>query len=210
MTMHDALQKKPCKARAGQPADATAAPRAKPNDVDAQWIREALSGDGQAFARLVNRHQQRLFNSMVYLVGNRAEAEDVVQDTLLCCYRKLHTFQGRSDFYVWLYAIALNVARTAKRRRKAEVSLDDLRHPRVFEPVAREPIDAAERSEQRDLVRAALQAVSPRHRAILVLRDVEGFSYDRISQTMGLPVGTVRSRLHRARLALRHCYHRLR
>lgn len=209
MTTDESLRSKRQDTRRQLPLEKCPDHDARVSDVDAELIRQSLCGDSHAFACLVNRHQGRLFHSMAYLVGNRAEAEDVVQEALLQCFLKLHTFAGRSEFYVWLYAIALNVARSRIRRRRVEISLDELCRPPGLEPVAEPSSDSAERREESELVQSALKAVGARHRAILILRDMEGFSYERISETLGLPVGTVRSRLHRARMALRRSYDRL-
>jgi len=178
-------------------------------ESDARLIDQSLGGDSRAFGHLVARYQHRLFNSMVYLVGDRAEAEDVVQDTMIRCYLKLPTFRRRSQFYVWMYAVALNVVRARKRRKRNEVSLEEMRRLRGIEPESKPPLDRCERREQIDLAQAALRSLGTPHRVILILRDVEGFSYERISQALDVPLGTVRSRLHRARLELRQQYHRM-
>jgi RNA polymerase sigma-70 factor (ECF subfamily) len=172
---------------------------------DAQLIDLALAGDTDAFGGLVRRYQDRLYNSIARVCGCGEEAEDVVQEALIQAFLKLGTFRGRSAFYTWLYRIAFNTAMSRARRRKPTVSLEHVR-----DMVGTEPIDPAgtpdmpmEQQERSEQVQAALDRLSTEHRVVLVLREMDEFSYDEISEMLQLPVGTVRSRLHRARLQMR-------
>ena len=129
----------------------------------------------------------------------------MTQDAFVQAHKKLHTFAGGCAFYTWLYRIAMNIAISRYRRRRKEFSLD-----RTREVVGVEPHDDTEHAEEKLLreeraqhVRLALDQLNVEHRTILVLREVEGCDYDTISKILELPVGTVRSRLHRARLQLR-------
>jgi RNA polymerase sigma-70 factor (ECF subfamily) len=153
----------------------------------------------------VRKYQDRLFNTVVHVAGSREEAEDVAQEAFVQAYVKLSSFHRESAFYTWLYRIAFNIAVSRRRRKKNEVSLDAGR-----EDSGREPTDDVEapgeqllRQERANLVHSALAALSDEHRSILVLREMEGFEYEQISEILDLPTGTVRSRLHRARLHLR-------
>ena len=172
---------------------------------DALLIDEVLAGDSSAFGELVLRYQDRLFNTLTYVVGSCEEAEDVVQDAFVQAFVKLGTFQRASAFYTWLYRIAFNLAVSRKRRRRPERSVDEVRDLTGDEPVddGEAPGDRLEHHESAEQVQAALERVSDEHRAILVLREMEGFCYEKIAEVLDLPVGTVRSRLHRARMALR-------
>ena len=172
---------------------------------DALLIDEVLAGDTSAFGELVLRYQDRLFNTLTYVVGSCEEAEDVVQDAFVQAFVKLGTFQRASAFYTWLYRIAFNLAVSRKRRRRPERSVDEVRDLTGDEPVddGEAPGDRLEHHESAEQVQAALERVSDEHRAILVLREIEGFCYEKIADVLDLPVGTVRSRLHRARMALR-------
>jgi RNA polymerase sigma-70 factor (ECF subfamily) len=172
---------------------------------DARLIKDSLQGDSAAFGQLVRKYQDRLFNTVVHVAGSREEAEDVVQEAFVQAYLKLSSFHGNSAFYTWLYRIAFNIAVSRRRRKKNELSLDASR-----EDAGREPTDDVEspgehvlREERAHLVHAALASLSEEHRAILVLREMDGFEYEQISEILDLPTGTVRSRLHRARLQLR-------
>jgi RNA polymerase sigma-70 factor (ECF subfamily) len=172
---------------------------------DALLIDEVLAGDTSAFGELVVRYQDRLFNTLTYVVGSCEEAEDVVQDAFVQAFVKLGTFQRASAFYTWLYRISFNLAVSRKRRRRPQRSVDEVRDLTGDEPVddGEAPSDCLEHRESAEQVQAALERVSDEHRTILVLREIEGFCYEKIADVLDLPVGTVRSRLHRARMALR-------
>ncbi len=172
---------------------------------DAQLIDDALAGNGAAFGQLVTRYQDRLYNSLVHLVGSPDLAYDAVQDAFVQAYIKLDTFERASTFYTWLYRIAFNMAVTRRRREKPTVSVDHARDELGHEPVDRGagPGDRIERQERASQVQVGLERISEEHRAILVLREIDGCTYEEIAEVLGLPVGTIRSRLHRARLQLR-------
>jgi RNA polymerase sigma-70 factor (ECF subfamily) len=172
---------------------------------ESSLIDRSLQGDSAAFGQLVRLHQDRLFNSVLHLAGDRAEAEDVVQEAFLQAYLKLGSFHRNSAFYTWLYRIAFNNTISRKRRKHHQASVDKHRDEGGDEPVARddlptEPLERAERAEQ---VQRALAELSDEHRSILVLREVDGCDYEAIADALDINIGTVRSRLHRARLQLR-------
>lgn len=168
-------------------------------------IQAACRGDRVAFGGLVRKYQDRLFNALLHVCGSPDEAEDAVQDAFVQAYLKLQSFAGGSAFYTWLYRIAMNAAISRRRRRREETSVEWRR-----ESTGLEPEDGTEQAEERLLreeravqVRGALARLSDEHRAILVLREVEGCDYGEIAEILEIPVGTVRSRLHRARLQLK-------
>jgi RNA polymerase sigma-70 factor (ECF subfamily) len=172
---------------------------------DAQLIDEALAGNQSAFGQLVRKHQGRLFNTLLHVVGRREEAEDVVQEAFVQAFVKLDTFKRKSAFYTWLYRIAFNVSVSRRRRKRVEVSVDQHRELTGEEPTdgSDGPSDLLLREEQVRQVREAMASLNEEHRTILVLREMEGCCYETIAEILDLPVGTVRSRLHRARLQLR-------
>lgn len=172
---------------------------------DIQLIADTLAGDRVAFGSLVRKYQGRLFNTLLHVVGSREEAEDVVQEAMVQAFLKLDTFQGRSAFYTWLYRIAFNTSVSRRRRRRPELSIDQHFEATGAEIVSNEdaPDSCLLRQEQIDLVRHAIGKLDEPHRAILVLREIEGCDYETIGEILELPAGTVRSRLHRARLQLR-------
>jgi RNA polymerase sigma-70 factor (ECF subfamily) len=172
---------------------------------DAQLIEETLAGHSAAFGQLVRKYQDRLFNTVVHVAGNAEDARDVVQDAFVQAFVKLDTFQGCSAFYTWLYRIAFNVAASQRRRKRPALSVERAREASGIEPMddADDPAEEVERDERCRQVRHALGQLSEEHRTILVLREIDGCCYDSIAEILELPVGTVRSRLHRARLQLR-------
>lgn len=172
---------------------------------DAQLIRAACQGETAAYGALVRKYQARLCTSLTHICGSFDDAEDVAQDAFVQAYVKLRTFAGGSSFYTWLYRIAVNAAISRKRRRREQTSVDAGR-----EYAGLEPHDDGERAEERllreeraVLVQRALGRLSDEHRTILVLREIDDYDYDEIARILELPVGTVRSRLHRARLQLK-------
>ena len=172
---------------------------------DASLIAATLAGDTAAFGRLVGLYQDRLYNSLLRVVGSPEDARDLVQDAFVQAFLKLDSFRGSSAFYTWLYRIAFNLAMSHARRGHKMTSLDGAKAHCGSEPVDGQPAPDSEmlRSERVELVHAALGELSAEYRQILVLRELDGCRYDEIAEILELPVGTVRSRLFRARLQLR-------
>jgi RNA polymerase sigma-70 factor, ECF subfamily len=177
---------------------------------DTRLIEQTLHGSTAqeqqgAFGQLVRKYQDRLFNTVLQVVALREEAEDVVQEAFVQAYLKLSSFHGHSAFYTWLYRIAFNVSVSRRRRKKNESSLEAAREASGSDPAddVESPQENMLRQERAGMVHAALASLSEEHRTILVLRELEGFEYEQISDILDLPTGTVRSRLHRARLHLR-------
>jgi RNA polymerase sigma-70 factor (ECF subfamily) len=178
------------------------------NPDDRRLITDSLHGKPAAFGELVCRYQDRLYNAVLRVMNNPDDALDVVQEAFVNAYQSLSTFKGDAEFYTWLYRIAFNAAISHKRRR-APASLES--GGRNGEPVdpadpseSSRPGAALERSEDEAAVHAGLAKLSVEHRAVLVLKDIEGMKYEQIAEVIGVPVGTVRSRIHRARLELRN------
>ena len=167
-------------------------------------IDQTRSGRTEAFGELVRRHHDRLYRSLVVLTGRREDAEDVVQEAFVLAFQKLELFQGRSQFYTWIYRIAMNCWMGQRRRLSARVSVQSLQSVPGDQPDTEDlPSDRAERVEEIGRLRAALSALPDDARTILVLRELDGANYETIAQTLDIPLGTVRSRLHRARVLLR-------
>lgn len=172
---------------------------------DSRLIDEALAGNSASFGQLVRRYQDRLYNTMFHVVHCSEEAQDVVQEAFVQAFVKLDTFQRSSAFYTWLYRIAFNTAVSRKRRQRPMASVEQTRQASGEEPIdgRAAPHERLEQAERVAQVQGALAALSEEHRAILVLREMEGCDYETIAVMLDLPVGTVRSRLHRARMQLR-------
>lgn len=168
---------------------------------ESQLIDQALQGDRAAFTRLVELNQDRLFASMRQVTGSPEEAEEVVQEAFIRAFVKLDTFQRNSQFFTWLYRIAFNSALTRKRRKRAKVSLDQYRESNGLE-VSDDGDGVDEpmlRRERVQMVRRAMQTLSEDHRSILILREMQDHSYEDIAEILNISIGTVRSRLSRAR-----------
>lgn len=153
----------------------------------------------------VRKYQDRLFNTVLHVTGSREESEDVVQEAFVQAFLKLSTFQRNSGFYTWLYRIAVNTAVSRRRRKRVEASLDNGKEQGGHEPHDRTEAveDRVLREERAKLLQSAMAALPEDFRSILVLREMEGFDYEQIAEVLDLPLGTVRSRLHRARIQLR-------
>lgn len=171
---------------------------------DQQLIESALAGNSAAFGDLVRKYQDRLYNTMTHLMGSSEDAQDVVQDAFVKAFVKLETFQRSSAFYTWLYRIAFNTAMSRQRRRRPTESVD-LRQEHGLEPLdpGAAPDDRLDREELAEQIRMALATLSDEHRTVLVLRDMDGCDYETMAKILEVPLGTVRSRLHRARMQLR-------
>jgi RNA polymerase sigma-70 factor (ECF subfamily) len=182
---------------------------AVPAPLERALIDECRQGDPRAFARLVALHERLVYNLAAHLLGDLEEARDVSQEVFLQVFRKLARFQGRSSVKTWIYRIAVNQCHNRRRwwkRRKREhlVSLDILGpadEARLC--TTRGPDHEYESSERAQSVQRALQAVPFAQRTVLLLREVEGLSCEQVAEAVGVPVGTVKSRLSRARESLR-------
>lgn len=175
---------------------------------DSKLIAQTITGEVEAFGALVDRYQPRLFNAMVHFLRDKTEAEDVVQDAFVLAMTKLDSFKGNSQFYTWLYRIAHNVAISKLRKKRPTMSLDygtnDDPSPGFgIADDGGQPGDRLEKEEQIQILMKAMERLSEEHRSILILREMEGMDYEAIAGVLQLPVGTVRSRLHRARATLR-------
>jgi len=174
---------------------------------DQQLIADCLAGRTEAFGALVRRYQDRLFNTVYRLLSHADDAQDVVQEAFLSAYQSLENFKGDAQFFTWLYRIAINSAISLKRKRKAALSLHVVSDDSSFDPQDAsefgQPGHALEQIEQERRIQLALARLSPEHRAVLVLKDMEGQKYEAMADILHVPVGTIRSRLHRARTELR-------
>jgi RNA polymerase sigma-70 factor (ECF subfamily) len=168
-------------------------------DPDAPLVRGALAGDMAAFEELVERHHAVVHRIAARIVG-REEADDVAQETFLRAFHRLDRFRGESAFRSWLLQIASNSALNALRRRRPEPVGDAPDEPEA--PAQRGPVTQLEDRERRERLELKLAQLRPEHRAVLVLRDLEGLPYEEIAQVTDSPMGSVKGRLHRARREL--------
>jgi RNA polymerase sigma-70 factor (ECF subfamily) len=169
---------------------------------DDRLIAACRSGKTEAFEILVRRYQDRLYATVFRLTGCAEDALDLLQEAFLRAYQKLDRFNGESSFYTWVYRIAINLALSSlrKRRQPAVIGLP-------IEPeddrAGDDPVRAIERAERNERIQQALDSLAPDHRTIVVMKEYDALRYEEIAAILGIPVGTVRSRLHRARCELR-------
>jgi len=173
-------------------------------------VNRTIGGDGTAFASIVERYQDRLHNAIFRLVGSPEDARDLLQDAFVKAYENLEGFRGGSSLYTWLFRIAVNTALSHRRKRKwTHVGLgstfDDDSAPESgwADPAAPDPADPLMAAETEAAVQQALDALDEEHRTVVVLRDIQHCDYHEMAEILGVPSGTVKSRLHRARLMLR-------
>ena len=174
------------------------------SEEDLEIIQMTLTESSEAFGELVEKYQARLYSSIVQIFGPR-DAEDIAQDAFVKAFQKLDSFKGTSGFYTWLYRIAFNTAVSHLRKQPSVKSIDELQEA-IGDNLAddsQRPDDSLERKECSRQIQSALQLLSEEHRTILILREVEQMSYEVLANLFQIPVGTVRSRLHRARMCLR-------
>ncbi len=175
---------------------------------DQTLIDHCLAGRREAFGLLVERYQNRLFHSLLHLLGSTEDAQDAAQEAFVNAFEKLGSFRGQSQFYSWLFRIAFNTAVSSKRKsRRMSVSLEARRDASGLEPSdgnpTSEPSYAMDVSDRQRLVQQALSELCEEFRTALVLKEMDGMSYEEIADVVNVPLGTVRSRIHRARLELR-------
>lgn len=163
-------------------------------------------GDARAFGDLISLYQRRIHAFCARMLQDPSEAEDLAQDVFLTVYQNAKEFRGESSFTTWIYRIARNqtlnrIKYLERRGRSSRKSLDDLGEERL-ESEDRAADDLVEGEQSVRLVRAAIEALPEQQKTVLILRDIEGLAYEEITEITGLALGTVKSRIHRARSAL--------
>jgi RNA polymerase sigma-70 factor, ECF subfamily len=183
---------------------------------DSELVQRVQSGDVHSFAELVRRYQDRIFNTCRQICPSPEDAADVTQDAFLKAYRSIGSFSGQSGFHTWIYRIAVNTAISERRRTRLRfvASLDDADDggsplvDRVPDTRTETTDEAIGRSEMAGFVEQALRDLESQHRTVVVLRDIEDLDYREIADILEIPIGTVKSRVHRARVALREAVER--
>jgi RNA polymerase sigma-70 factor, ECF subfamily len=177
---------------------------------DGSVVSAFLAGEQRAFEELVDRYQTRLLNFVYRTTGDRERAEDLVQEVFIRVYRHLHRFDRSKKFSTWIYTIASNLAKNELRNRSRNPLIlfqtikrnwEDEDRPLQFEDPASRPDDLFRKRYLRELVEGSVQKLPPHHRQVFVLRELEGKSYEEIAEITACNLGTVKSRLNRARNA---------
>jgi RNA polymerase sigma-70 factor (ECF subfamily) len=180
---------------------------ASPTLSDLSLVRFAQSGDAQAFDQLVLKYRSRIVELAMRYTRNPADAEDATQETFIKAFRALRHFRCDSAFYTWLFRIASNCARNVLKARRRDLLSNAIdfseyhsagRHPTRLRELAT-PEELALTTDIRAMVNSALGGLSEEHRIVITLREIDGLSYQQIAAAMSIPVGTVRSRVFRAR-----------
>lgn len=178
-------------------------------EQEAAIVRKVLGGDSNAFETLVLEYEKNVYNIALRMTGNSEDAADMTQEAFIKAYNSLQSFRGDSKFSVWLYRIVSNVCldflRSKNRRPTVSLSVEDDDGEDAQLDVADEsqsPELLLDRKLTRDSVRRGLDSLPPDYRQILLLREIQGLSYDEIAQALSLEVGTVKSRIFRARKRL--------
>jgi RNA polymerase sigma-70 factor (ECF subfamily) len=179
-------------------------------EVDQQLVERAQRGDKQAFGLLVSKYQRKLARLLSRLIRDPAEVEDVAQEAFIKAYRALPSFRGESAFYTWLYRIGINTAKNylvSQGRRAPTTTEFDSEEAETFDDGDQlRDINTPERMLQSkqigETVNSAMEALPEELRTAIVLREIEGLSYEEIASIMECPIGTVRSRIFRAREAI--------
>ncbi|MFZ5645449.1 MAG: RNA polymerase sigma factor [Bacillota bacterium] len=176
---------------------------------DEHLVKRSREGDADAFDELVKKYQSKVFTVAYRFMGNHADANDLAQDAFIRAYQALSSFRGDSSFATWLYRITSNVCRDEirKQNRYKKVSLDEMMTQPGGGPnltaADLTPEESLDRVELRDTVQRHLNSLSSEHRLILVMRDIQGLSYEEIASSLDCTLGTVKSRLNRARQTLK-------
>ncbi len=213
----DALRK-PTPSERGPVLDETAwAPRfhvPMPEGYEEELVERLKRRDEAAFTELIRLYEKRIFQLLLRMLGDRGEAEDVAQDVFLTVFKSIDSFRGDSKLSTWLYRIATNHCKNRikyleRRARGKKTELDDLSEHERLESVSMSasahvarPDQQAEANQMEAIMRRAISELDEEQRELVILRDVENLSYEEIQEITGLPEGTVKSRLHRARLSL--------
>ena len=195
-------------------SEARAAAAAAMSLAERLLIARLRKRDEQAFSEVVRLHGDKVFNLVLRMVGTRAEAEDIAQEVFVTVFKSIDTFRGESKFTTWLLRIAANHSKNRIKylaRRSTDRAGLDLATEAQMADQGKSPVQGhieapdvlLEAAEVESLMQKAIAALDEDHRLLVVLRDIEDLSYEEICEVTGLPEGTVKSRLHRARLALK-------
>lgn len=180
-------------------------------DADALLIAECQAGSKDAFDRLITKYQRRVYTFAYRLTGNAEDAADVAADTFVRLYTSLGSFKGHSSFVTWLYRVVTNIYLDSRKRKRVRqtqsldevIDLEESTVQRQYDDDSPTPHEIAEQRERTAALQQAISSLPEFQRVMIVMYHVDGMAYEEIAEALQLPIGTVKSRLNRARLALR-------
>lgn len=185
------------------------------SQTDADLIRQVCAGDAASFGPLVTKYQDRVYNACWRICGHAEDARDLTQEAFIKAYESMDSFAGQSGFYTWLFRIAVNLSISHRRKTSRRMTVPLAREPDPWSINRQaagligarggdgDPAHHAGQAETHAQVVAALNELDVDQRAVVVLKDIEGLDYEQIATILSVPKGTVKSRIHRARMALR-------
>lgn len=186
--------------------------RKKPNEPDQEIIKACRRGEVSAFERIVFKYQRQMFNTAFRMIGNYQDAEDAVQNAFVSAYKNIHTFKGSAEFSTWLRKIVINMSLNQIRKQdtlknKNTVSMEDCfsepwHKSSVSSPSAQQAMESKQTQQQ---VQWCINRIAENFRVVLILKDIQGYAYTEICETLSIPKGTVKSKLYRARGSLKKC-----
>jgi RNA polymerase sigma-70 factor (ECF subfamily) len=180
--------------------------------IEKELIKKSQKGDIESFEKLISSYQKKVFNIAFGMMHNHDDAYDISQEVFIRVFKSIRKFKGQSSFSTWLYRITTNACLDELRKRKnnkniisidQEIQLEDGEVFRQIEDDGPTPELVAERNELREIIKEAISKLSDEHKEVIVLRDIQGFSYDDIADIIKCPQGTVKSRINRARRMLK-------
>jgi len=188
----------------------------KAADEDMEMVSSCKKGDTDAFEVLVNKYQKKMLNIAYRMIGNYDDACEIVQDAFVSAFKNMKHFREEARFSTWLYTIVVNLSKNRLKQlmvkgHREELTLDNPMNPDERqlkrEPASGEPsvLETIEKRETQDVVQGCINSIDYEFREVIVLRDIQGFSYDELSDMLKMKEGTVKSRLFRAREALKNC-----
>ncbi|HID06351.1 MAG TPA: sigma-70 family RNA polymerase sigma factor [Armatimonadetes bacterium] len=178
-----------------------------PEINERELLERCKRGDNDAWEQLISIYHTRVYSTAYRMLGNHDDAMDAAQDVFIRVFEKVNSFRGASSLGTWIYRITVNICLDYLKRRRevtfSSLNPDEHETTLLIPDPSPSPEDVAERKEVQELVHRALEQLAPEHRAVIVLCDLEQLSYDEAAQVLGIPLGTLKSRLNRGRLALK-------
>lgn len=177
--------------------------------AEEKLIKKAIDGDTRSFEELIKSYQLYAYNISLKMMGNEEDAKDTAQDALIKVYKNLNKFKGDSSFSTWLYRIVMNTCKDELRRRKNVISIDEKMEVEdgeislQLESTTYNPVTEYERNDIKSKMQLAISKLPENNRAVIILRDIHGYSYEEISKIEDIAIGTIKSRINRGRKLLK-------